>query len=175
VDHQQGMLDAFAQVAAGLGVDYDGILGDWPEAAPQTPDADVAVCHHVAYNVADLGPFLLALDAHAGRRVVLELPWTHPLSGMNPLWEHFWGLRRPTSPTAQDALDLAREVGLDAHMDLWDDDQPRAVVSPEQQARFTRIRLCLPPEREPEVAAYLASAPPAGPRRLAALWWDTAS
>jgi SAM-dependent methyltransferase len=174
VDHQQGMLDAFADVAGGLGVAHEGILGDWPEAAARTPDADVVVCHHVAYNVADLGPFLLALDGHAHRRVVLELPWTHPLSGMNPLWEHFWGLSRPTSPTAQDALELAREVGLDATLHTWEDDQPRTVVSPEQQARFTRIRLCLPPDREPDVAAFLDAAPPAGPRRVATLWWDVA-
>lgn len=175
VDHQEEMLAAFAEGAESMGVAHEEVLGDWPGSAPPTPDADVVVCHHVAYNVADLGAFLLALDEHARRRVVLELPWTHPLSSLSPLWKHFWDLERPSSPTAQDALDLAREVGLDARLEVWDDDRPRADVSPEQQARFTRVRLCLPADREAEVAAYLAAAPPPGPRRVATLWWDRTS
>ena len=34
---------------------------------------------------------------------------------------------------------------------------------------FTRRRLCLPAERDPEVAALL---PPHGPRQHVTLWWD---
>jgi hypothetical protein len=34
---------------------------------------------------------------------------------------------------------------------------------------FTRRRLCLPPERDPEVAALL---PPPVPRPHVALWWS---
>ena len=45
-------------------------------------------------------------------------------------------------------------------------------LTPEEHARFTRIRLCLPESREPEVAAALAAAPDPGPRRTATVWWD---
>jgi 2-polyprenyl-3-methyl-5-hydroxy-6-metoxy-1,4-benzoquinol methylase len=89
VDHQQGMLDAFVDAAHSRGLAHGEILGDWPDVADRAPTADVVVCHHVVYNVAALPAFLSALDAHARRRVVLELPQTHPLSGMTPLWRHF--------------------------------------------------------------------------------------
>jgi len=37
---------------------------------------------------------------------------------------------------------------------------------------FTRRRLCLPREREPEIAAYLADHPPQA-RPSVVLWWNT--
>lgn len=98
VDHQQAMLDTFAEAAPARGLGHAQLLGDWPDVAEQAPPADVVVCHHVVYNVADLSPFAIALDAHARRRVVLELPQRHPLAGMAPLWRHFWGLERPDGP-----------------------------------------------------------------------------
>ena len=41
--------------------------------ADRVGDVDVAVCANVAYNVADLGPFVEALTTVASHRVVLEL------------------------------------------------------------------------------------------------------
>lgn len=174
VDQQEAMLERFAEAARARGVDCATVLGDWPEAAPRTPSADVVVCHHVVYNVADLEPFVRALAMHATRRVVLELPTTHPLSHMAPLWRAFWDLERPTGPTAEDCLTVLREAGIDASMQTWVDDtfSARARLSPEQQAHFMRIRLCLPADRESDVAAFLerAGEPPA--RESATIWWD---
>lgn len=171
VDTSSAMLEKFAAAVGALGVDHAEVLGGWPDVADATPQADVVVCHHVAYNVADLTPFVLALDSHAIHRVVLELPTHHPLTWMNPLWHQFWGIDRPIAPTAQDALAVVRDAGIDARLETWDDDAPRP-ISAEEHARFTRIRLCLPPEREPEVAAALAAAGPAGARHGATIWWD---
>jgi SAM-dependent methyltransferase len=174
VDQQEAMLERFAEAARARGVDHATVLGDWPEAAPRTPTADVVVCHHVAYNVADLVPFVRALARHATRRVVLELPTTHPLSHMAPLWREFWDLARPTGPTAEDCLAVVREAGIDASMQTWVDEtfSARARLTPEQQAHFMRIRLCLPADREPDVAGFLerAGEPPA--RESATIWWD---
>ncbi len=174
VDQQQSMLDLFAEAAAHRGVTHREVLGDWPEVAGQSPSADVVVCHHVAYNVAELVPLLRALSAHATRRVVLELPTTHPLSHMAPLWREFWGLERPAGPTAVDCLAVAREAGLDARMTTWADEtfNARSGLTPQQQAHFIRIRLCLPEDREADVAAFLAAAGPPDPRASATLWWD---
>jgi len=177
VDHQQGMLDAFAVAADRRGLRHEEVLGDWPAVADRTPRADVVVCHHVAYNVADLGSFVADLDGHARRRVVLELPRQHPLTGTAPLWRHFWDLDRPDGPTAADALAVIRERGLDARAEEWDEDPAtRGLVTVpfQQQVEFMRIRLCLPPERDAEMAAVLAAQPPPAPRRMATVWWDPA-
>jgi SAM-dependent methyltransferase len=174
VDEQQAMLDRFAQAATRAGAQVSTVLGQWPDVAALAPVADVVVCHHVAYNVADLAPSLLALGAHATSRVVLELPTTHPLTHMAPYWRRFWDLERPSGPTADDCLAVALDAGLPAQLEVWTDEtySARATLTHEQQARFLRIRLCLPEDREPEVAAALTAAGPPAPRTTATLWWD---
>ncbi len=172
VDHQQGMLDAFAEAAAKRGVSSETILGDWPDVEADTPTADVVVCHHVAYNVWELPAFVAALTAHARHRVVLELPVRHPLSWMNPLWKQFWDLERPVSPTASDALTVIRESGYDAQLVEFDDVYERIPLDPQAQGEAACIRLCLPLDRADDVAAAAAEADAGMPRRLAAIWWD---
>lgn len=171
VDHQQAMLDVFADEAARRTVRCSTVLGDWPAVAPAAPRCTVAVCHHVAYNVADLVPFVQALHEHAERRVVLELPLMHPLSVLSPMWKHFWGLERPTRPTAHDALATLRDAGFDAQIERFETPSSTKPVT-DEDVEFTRIRLCLPEQRDPDVRAYLETHPPA-PRQLATIWWDT--
>lgn len=174
VDSSEPMLERYAAAAAARGVEHAEILGIWPAVSMQAPEADVVVCHHVVYNVPDLPPFLLSLTRHARQRVVLELPLAHPLTHMNPLWQRFWGLERPSRPTAQDCLAVAREAGIDATLDVWDDQpfEQQTTLSAEQRAHYLRVRLCLPAEREPEVAAAVVEAGRPAQRRTATLWWD---
>lgn len=174
VDHQQEMLDAFADAAIRRGVGHREYLGDWPAVADAVPECDVVVCHHVAYNVADIGPFLVALNGRARQRVVLELPVRHPMSGMNPLWKRFWNLDRPTQPTAHDLMAIARALGFDAHIEVWPDETwGRRVDMPQaERVRFARIRLCLTEERDAEVAAALIEEADSLPREVATVWWD---
>ena len=174
VDEQPRMLERFASAAQDRGVTHEEHLGSWPAIAAQVPAADVVVCHHVAYNVSALVPFVSELSAHARRRVVLELPVRHPLSRLAPYWKAFWGLDRPTGPRAEDCRDVVAESGADAQLEIWDDVawSARTNLSQEQLARHTRIRLCLPESREPEVLAMMLAQPEPGPRRTATIWWD---
>jgi hypothetical protein len=117
---------------------------------------DVVVCHHVAYNVADIEPFLLALTAHARLAVVLVLPPRHPLSAWNDAWRHFWGLERPTEPTADDLAEVLAGLGL--HAERWDVPRPplaRATADTASRIPSARRRLCLTEDRDDELAAYL--------------------
>lgn len=170
VDHQQAMLDVFADQATRRGVASETILGDWPDVADHTPECDVVVCHHVFYNVADLRPFVEALTSHARRRVVVELPQRHPLSSLTPLWRKFWDLERPEAPTHLDALEAVRETGVDAHLEEFVEPLLTGEI-PDEQVANTRIRLCLTPDRDPEVRAAIAEHP-VTERRLATIWWD---
>jgi SAM-dependent methyltransferase len=104
VDESADMVAAFLAAAEAAGVPASGVEGRWPEVAGRVAPADVVVCHHVLYNVADLAPFADALTGHARRRVVAELTERHPLVGLAPLWRRFHGLERPSGPGADDAV-----------------------------------------------------------------------
>lgn len=174
VDERSQMLEAFCEVAVARGVVHEGIQGTWPDVAGKVPVADLVVCHHVIYNVPNLASFAEALSAHAHRRVVLELGQQHPLAYLSPLWLRFWGLVRPEGPTAETALQVLREVGLPARLDLWDDPTPlrESRLTPQERAEFIRTRLCLSAERDAEITEILQSLPPRIPRTTATIWWD---
>jgi len=172
VDHQSAMLTMFARNARERGLEYQTIEGFWPAVAPETPVADVVTAHHVVYNVGDVAPFILALSEHARSRVVLELPTQHPLASMSAAWRHFWDLERPSTPTPDDLIDVLTELGITASQERWEGSM-RVETDIDQAAHFTRIRLCLPSNRESEVRDFLVRQPAPTARSLATIWWDT--
>ncbi len=172
VDEQQAMLDQFAEACAAAGVPSQGFQGRWPDVADAVPMADVAVSHHVVYNVAAIEPFLVALTAHARRLVVVELPGRHPTSWFNPLWQRFWVLARPSEPSAELFTEVVRSLGWLPDV-AWVERAPRSTSegrSPEFVA-FVRQRLCLPASRDAEVAAALADLPDTASHRVATVSW----
>jgi SAM-dependent methyltransferase len=181
VDVSPDMLTALATRAQRLGLEVATIEGQWPDVAEQTPVADVVVCHHVAYNVPDLEPFAIALTDHARARVVLELTPLHPMTPLNPLWTELHGLDRPTGPTAGDAVEVLREVGIIAQRET-SPRPPRAEYSSfTDMVALTRRRLCLTADRDADVASVLRrlGVDPEHPRDLAppddtlvTLWWS---
>ena len=169
VDQSPAMLAAFAELAEHQGIDHTEVEGLWPDVAGHVGPADVVVCHHVLYNVGDLVPFVVALTGHARRRVVVEITARHPQAILNPLWAHFHGVTRPTGPTAADAATVLRDLGLAVGVEEIEA-PPRWMTAGhrEEQVAFARRRLCLPADRDAEVAAVLE---PPGPRRQVTLWW----
>ena len=172
VDESAGMLDSLAERAEGLGVDHHEVQGHWPEVAPSVPVADVVVCHHVFYNVPGLAAFALALTDHARHRVVAELTARHPLTAQAGLWRHFHGIDRPDGPTADDAVAVLREAGLDVVAERF---VVPARPRPDRAERvaFVRRRLCLTRDRDVELDALLpADDALLRPREAVALWWE---
>lgn len=177
VDPEPEMLAAFSERAArladnaGPAVTVRTVLGGWPEVAAEAGTADLVVCHHVLFNVRDIAGFVAALTGAARWRVVVEIPPTHPLAWMNPLWEQFHGLRRPDGPTVDDLVAVLHEQDVRAlTVDRWVRPETHA-HSPQERVEQATRRLCLPVDREPEVAAALVLQPVADLRRLVTLTW----
>ena len=171
VDHQPEMLEMFSANARKRGVISEVYEGFWPDIASQVPKADVATAHHVVYNVSRIEEFLIALNAHATHRVVLEMPQRHPLSNSVALWKHFWNLERPIDPTPNDLMMVLAGLGFAAHLELWDGTM-RQESDLAQLAHYSRIRLCLPASREGEVLDFLKNDPLIPRRKLATIWWE---
>jgi SAM-dependent methyltransferase len=182
VDQDPDMLAALRERAEARSLPVTVVEGRWPDVADRTPAADVVTCNNVLYNVPDLGPFVQALHEHARRRVVVELTPRHPVSGLNPLWRRFHGIERPERPTWEDAAACLRSLGIEPRAERYPRPPGTAhMASFEAAVRATRIRLCLPADREPEVAAALVEggADPSDPEtwstgsgELVVLWWD---
>ena len=181
------LLAEFEAAARAATVQSRAILGRWPDDEARAPLADVVVCGHVAYNVADLGPFASALDAHATNRVVMELTDRHPLAWMHDLWERFHGLGRPDGPTAQDALAVLSEAGMGPAEELRtvrNDPAGGGFERREGAIALVRRRLCLPASRDGEIADALGDrlgkhrdlwGAGTVERTVVTLWWDRAN
>jgi SAM-dependent methyltransferase len=167
VDESPAMVAAFLAAADAAGVAAEGVEGRWPEVAGRVAPADVVVCHHVLYNVADLAPFADALTGHARRRVVAELTDRHPLVGLGPLWRRFHDLERPTGPGADDAVAALEALGLRVARQDWESQDRFGFDDLDELVAFTRRRLCLPADRDPEVAAALLDE---GTRQVDGVW-----
>jgi len=171
VDSNGPLLAAFAARATAAGIRFDAVEGPWPEVAPRVAPADVVVCHHVFYNVADLAPFAAELTAHARRRVVVELTAEHPMRWLAPYWRAVHGLPRPDRPTADDAVAVLQDIGLDVHAERWRRRvQMIGELGPDRVDRMAR-RLCLPDARRPELRRLLDEQPPPSERDVVTLWW----
>ena len=181
------MLEGFLANAAAAGVEARAVTGAWPEASADVEPADVVVAGHVFYNIPELEPFARALDAHARRRVVVELTERHPLDWMRDLWRTV-----PRPRTARRAHGGRRRRGARA---IWVSgwvamNGSIAAASAAAGSRAARMRshsvrkrLCLPADRDPEIAEALGGRLrerdglwDVGPeeRTVVTLWWDRA-
>jgi len=181
VDGQADMLGEFSEAARRAGVASRAMQGAWPAVAPEAPAADVVVCGHALYNVQELEPFARALTAHARTRVVAEITEAHPWSWMGFLYERFHGLSRPDGPTADLAREALTELGFDVGMEPSESPPPGGFETRDAAIALVRRRLCLPAERDGEIAVALGdllaehdglwSAGPDHGRTLT-LWWS---
>ncbi len=179
VDTDPQALKEFRTRAEAAGVQVTTIEGRWPDVAERAPVVDVTVCNHVAYNVPDLARFALGLTEKTRARVVLELTLVHPRAHLNHLWMHFHGLPRPSGPTADDAVDVLEEAGLEIHREDWTAAEPSTwFPSIEEAVAWTARALCLNHDRQDELRALVEpdllrtdGTVAELPRPRATVWW----
>jgi len=170
VDRDEQMLSAFARQAGRLGVAHLEIAGAWPDVSEGVAAADVAVCNHVLYNIPALEPFVAALVDHARRRFVIEITAEHPRAWQAPLWRALHGVERPMRPTADDAVAVMAELGIEFHVERWPSDF--GFTARDELVPIVRRALCLPAARDDDVRRALAAHPPPAVRDHVTIWQD---
>lgn len=117
VEPAAAMVRVLREEAAAAGVRNLRIVdSDWLDA--EVAPADVAICSHVIYPIADIVPFLEKLNSHALRRCLLYLnagqpPWENP-----DLWRRFHGEPMRPQPEAIDAYNLLHQMGIHADVEI---------------------------------------------------------
>jgi SAM-dependent methyltransferase len=173
VDPMEGMLESFRDSARAAGVAVGTVLGTWPDVADQVDPADVVVCHHAMYRVVEIEDFVAALTARARHRVVVELSAHSPLAALDPLWRTIHGVDRPDFPVADEAMSVLLAMGLAVEREDMLLPARAQEVTPELVA-FSRRRLYVGPEHDPEIEDFLRARQPQ-PHRVVALWWPGAA
>ena len=119
VDPSEAMLGLLRQdVAAESLSNVDTVLAEWMQA--DVEPADVVICSHVLYPIADVVPFIEKLQAHARRRVWVYLR-VDPLPTDLGLWSEFYGTPLQAQPVLSDLypvllqLDIAADVKVVEH------------------------------------------------------------
>lgn len=179
VDQSATMLADLADLAASHDLEVSTIVGRWPDVAASVAPADVVVCHHVLYNVPDIGDFVEELTAHARHRVVVEISSRHPQAVFNPLWMSLHGLARPDGPVAADAVAAIAETGVRPRRRVWRRPVTEEGTSWPELIESASRRLCVGPDARERIEAALraAGASPEYPhlgtlRELVTIWWD---
>jgi SAM-dependent methyltransferase len=118
----------------------------WPmESNP--PIADVAFISHVGYDIADIDPFLDAMEASARRLCVAVFLAKPPASVADSFWPLVHGVERVSLPALPEflALQLARGRLFEVRLTHR---QPMTYGSTEEAGRFLRQQLWVEPESE---------------------------
>lgn len=156
VEPDAGMADGFEEEVARLGVSARLVRGRWPEVAGQVPQADVVLSANVVYDVADIGPFVAALDGAARRGVVVEMTERHPRVSIAPLFRAVHGVDRPDGPSVDDLVDvIVEEVGVRPEVERWERPASLWFENWDEIIAFYGRRVTLPLARRSEVRPLL--------------------
>jgi hypothetical protein len=105
LDPSPAMLKILGETAAEFGVEgVSTVEGRWPLA--ERPTADVCLIAHVAYDIAEIGPFLDAMEASARRLCVAVLMADAPATQAAGLWPEVHGEERDLLPALPEFLAL---------------------------------------------------------------------
>ena len=111
VDPSPSMLEQLeASVSEVKGANVTGVNAEWE--AARVLEADMVLCSHVVYGVADIRPFLQKLHDHARERVVMVSFVDSPQAGVAPLWEPVYGEERINLPALPELMNVLWDMGI---------------------------------------------------------------
>ena len=179
VEPSETMLSGLADAILGLPVTV--VEGRWPASTDLVGIHRVAMCAHVVFDVADVGPFLTAMNERAAAGVVIEMTDRHPWVHLGPYYQALHSLERPLGPGWEDLMSVVKEViGIDPSVEHWQRPTDLWFESVDEILELYAKRLLIGPDRWTELRAMLEPALVSGPggfqvgtesRDLVTIWW----
>ncbi len=148
VDPSEAMLGFLRSDVEAQGLrNVETVLADWMSAVVEP--ADVVICSHVLYPIADIEPFLRKLNASALERVYVYLR-ADPLPTDMGLWSEFYGVPLQPQPVHMDLVNVLAQVGIFADVEIVQHRFTLTFGSFEDAVTQVRNSLCL---RDDDAAA----------------------
>ena len=141
VDPSEAMLGYLREDVASQGLqNVQTVLAEWMDA--DLYEADVVLCSHVFYPIAEVVPFIRKLDAHAREQVFVYLR-VDPLPTDLGLWSEFHGSPLQLQPTALDLLNVLSQIGIAADLDVVQHRFTWTFADLDEAVEHIRNTLCL--------------------------------
>ena len=182
VEPSESMLQELRETAQQTGVENLGIEeASWEDA--EVDAADVVLCSHVVYGVADIAPFVRKLQAHARDLVLMPMFIGSPQAGISPFWRHVHGEDRVDLPALPEFLQVLWELEIYPDLEMVETTPGQTFESKEKAIEQLRQRLYVVGGTEEERALKTAAADllvdtadgvavrGTKPRRLAIISW----
>jgi SAM-dependent methyltransferase len=127
----------------------DTVATEWQQA--EVAPADIVICSHVLYPIADLEPFVRKLTAHAQRRVFVYLR-VDPLPTDFGLWSEFYGEPLQLQPTHLDLVNALAQMGTACDVEIVEHRFSWTFANMDEAVAQVRNSLCLREDDEPATA-----------------------
>ena len=183
VDPSESMLEQLREASAEAGrSNVKAVPSDWESA--EVEGADVVLCSHVVYGVAEIRPFIEKLSSSARGRVMLVSFVASPQSAVSRLWEPVYGERRINLPALPELVNVLWEMGIYPSIDMLTPSAPQtfadveAALSEVSRMIFVgdesdaRVRLESVIEEHLEITDDGFRIAGARPVRQGVIWWD---
>jgi SAM-dependent methyltransferase len=141
VEPSEAMLGFLQQDAARQQLrNVQTIASGWLEAAAEP--ADIVICSHVLYPIADIEPFVRKLAAHAKRRVYVYTRVDAMPTDMG-LWSEFYGVPLQLQPSHLDLLNALAEMEIIPDVEIVEHRFTWTFASLDEAIEQVRNSLCL--------------------------------
>ena len=111
VEPSDSMIEQLRASAADAGIGNVSVTqATWEDA--EVDAADIALCAHVVYGVADIEPFIRKLEAHANSLVVLLAFIESPMNRISRFWQPVHGEERIDMPALPELVNVLWEMGI---------------------------------------------------------------
>jgi SAM-dependent methyltransferase len=141
VDPSEAMLGLLREDVRAHGLrNVETVLSGWMETDARP--ADVVICSHVLYPIADVAPFLRKLEAAAKERVYVYLR-ADPLPTDMGLWPEFYGVPLQAQPVHMDVLNVLAQTGVFADVEVVEHRFTLTFAGVDEAMAQVRNSLCL--------------------------------
>lgn len=144
VDPSDSMLEEARSTAQEASIENVTFLqSTWEET--RVEPADIVLCAHVVYGVADVVPFIGKLDAYALDRVMALVFMRPPKSALSPFWGLVHGEERIELPALPELIGVLWEMGIYPDVEMMDPEEFPPFANREEALERLRRRMYVAP------------------------------